>query len=127
VALQHLPGGILAVAKRDQEVLGRDVVVLEGRRFLHRRLEHRVEPGRDVRRRSLGVRQGAEDLVDFLQDRTRAGAHFGQHGRDHPRLLGRERLKEVLGRDFGVVAPFRRGLGGGDSLLGLHGELIHAH
>jgi hypothetical protein len=42
--LEDVGGDVLPLDQREQEVLGRDVVVLERLRFLQRRLEDGVEP-----------------------------------------------------------------------------------
>jgi hypothetical protein len=52
---------------------------------------------------------------------------LGERRRDHAPFLGDQRLKQVLGRDFGMIALLRLGLRRRDGFLRLVGELVEPH
>ena len=103
-ALQDLARGVLAVEQRDEEVLGRDVLVLEALRFLQRRLEDGVEPRRDAAWPRPACAAGRRARARLLRDRAARSRPScpGRRGR-RPPSWDSERLEEVLGRDFGMV------------------------
>ena len=109
--------------EREQQVLGRDVVVLELLRLVRRAVEHLRERGRRagllldalaarlLRERSLGL--GAQRLR--VRDEGLR------------QVLVEEREQQVLGVELGVAEPARALLRRGDRLLRLDGQLVEVH
>ena len=127
VPLQDLARHRLGLDEREEEVLGGHVLVLQRLRLPQRALQHAVQLGRDLRGRALGARQRAQRAIEVLEDGAGRHAHLAE-GRGHDAaLLVDQRPQEVLGRHLRVVAFLGLGLRGGDRLLRLDGELIHAH
>ncbi len=109
--------------EREQEVLGRDVVVLELPRLVGGPVEHARERGAGGRllRRALDRRHRGEL-------RLRLGAQ--RHGvRDEllHQLLVEQRQQQVLGVELGVARPARKLLRGRDGLLALDRQLVEVH
>ncbi len=126
-ALQRLGGRRPAVEKRQQQVLGGDVLVLEGFRLTERLLQGGVELRRSVRGRAVGPRQRGEALLDVGREAARVHPDLAEGRGDDATLLVEERLHEVFGRHLRVVALLRQGLGSRQGLLALHRELIETH
>jgi hypothetical protein len=125
--LQGFGGRGLRLQERQQQVLRRDVLVLEGLGLAHCLLQDGVELGRDVGGRALGPGKRRELLIHFGGNATTVRAQLAERGRHHSPLLREQGLEKVLGRHLGVIAPLRIRLGGRQRLLGLHRELIHSH
>ena len=91
-------------------------------------LRTRVELGRDLggaRPASAAAPPSARSTS--CDDGAGRHAHLAEGRGDDAALLVEQRLQQVLGRDLRVVALLGLGLGGGERLLGLDGELVHAH
>jgi hypothetical protein len=126
-APQHLGRGRLRVDEREQQVLGRDVLVLERLGLAQRLLEDAIELRRDARGRALGPRERRERAIDLGQDGPGIRAELTERGGDDPTLLAEKRLKKLLGRDLGPVGLLGLGLRRKDGLLSLHRELVESH
>ncbi len=111
---------------REQQVLGRQVVVVQAAALLVRRLEHAVRVGRQrgLLLRAVHLRELRERLVDAVAQRLRRDAHALEHGQHDTLGLAEEAGEQVLGRDLRVVAVAREGLRGTDGLAGLAGEAV---
>ena len=114
--------------EREEEMLGRDELVLELPHLLLGVIEHLGERGRDARLLSGCALDGR--LCG--EHRLGAGAHVGDRGSgtldERPReLLVQEREHEVLRIDLGVAAPAGQLLGGADSFLRLDGQPVEVH
>ena len=116
--------------EREQDVLGRDVLVAEAARLLLGVLEN-------LRARAVD-RGGADLLAGDLRHRVellvRAPAHTGhvharvlEHGHNDPALLLEERGEDVKRGGLRVPARGGKPLSGRESLLGLGREAIDVH
>ena len=101
VALQGVGGGGLRVEEGEQQVLGGDVLVLQGLRLAQGRLEDGVELGRDVGRSALGAREGGEGPVQVGAEAADVRSHLAEGGRNDASLLLEQGLQQVLGRHLG--------------------------
>jgi hypothetical protein len=126
-ALERLGGRRPRVEQGEQQVLGRDVLVLERLRLAQACFRTRVELRGDVGGAAVRLRQGGEAPLDVGGEAAEVRAELAERRRDDAPLLAEERLQEVLGRHLRVVALLRQGLGGGQGLLGLHRELVETH
>jgi hypothetical protein len=105
---------------REQQVLGRDELVIERRGLGLRRLEDAHELAGGPRLgggRSADARQLVEPRVQLGADRVAGRAQLREQRRDDPALLLDQHREQVLGRDLGVAALVRQPLGGLDRLL----------
>ena len=130
VAAQRLAGGGLVVGEREQQVLGRDVLVLElaparARRRAGRR-RARGASGR-LGGRALDGRELVERGVDVVADGLRAGAELVEDRDDDAVLLLEQDGEQVLGRGLGVVARGGERAGGLERGAGLGREAIDVH
>ncbi len=126
-APQHLGRRRLRVDEREQQVLGRDVLVLERLGLAQRLLEDAVELRRDARGRALGLRQRRERAIDVGLNGPDVRAELAERRGDDPTLLGEKGLQQLLGRDLGMVGLLGLGLRREDRLLSLHRELVESH
>ena len=127
---ERLRGRRLPVLQeREEEVLGGDVIVLEGGGRLLGEVrqadERGGEPGLDAL--AGDARELPEEPGDFLRGLPGRDAHPLEERRDDTTLLLEERGHEMLGRDLRVTV--RAGDLGGSlkSLLGLVGEAVRVH
>ena len=109
--------------EREQQMLGRDVLVLELARLVERPVEHAREGGARG-----GLLRGALDRRLRAQLRLRLGAQRAGVGDEllH-QLLVEQREQQVLGVELGVAAPARELLRGRDRLLALDRQLGEVH
>ena len=120
-------GAVGLVGDRDEQVLGRAVVVLEPLHLIPGRVEDGLEPGAHVLpARAADLREAANLGLDVPPDRVRTGAELRQQGADDAVLLLDEREQEVLGLELLVAFTVRQRLRGLDRLLRLDGELVEA-
>ena len=112
----------------EQEVLGRDVLVLEPGHLVEGRHQHGAESG------AHGGLGGADLLGPRLERRLQArGQRLGLHleapqqSGDQALVLVEQGEQEVLGLDGGVLEAGGGRLGGLQCLLGTFGESIQAH
>ena len=110
--------------EREQEMLGRDVLVLELAHLVLGAVEHSGERGRRGRllRRALQGGQ-AREVGLGLRAHVR-GLLAEQRLRQ---LLVEQREQQVLGQHLGVPAAARQLLRGGDRLLGFHCQPLEVH
>ena len=106
--------------EREQQVLGRDVVVLHPLRLVGGLVEHARERGRDARLllRALDRRLAAQRGLGLRAQRRRVGNELLRQ------LLVEQREQQVLGVELGVAHPARELLRGRDGFLGFQGELV---
>ena len=112
----------------EQQVLGRDVVVLELARLLLGAVEHLAECVRDLRLQVLGALHGGprrEPLLRLCAQRVGRGA--GALDDRARQLLVEQREQQVLGVDLRVAGAARKLLRGGDGLLALDGQFVEVH
>ena len=114
--------------EREQQVLGRDELVLELAHLLLGVVEHLGERGRDARLLSGCALDGR--LCG--EHRLGAGAHVGDRrsgtlDERARQLLVEQREHEVLRVDLGVAAPAGQLLGGADRFLRLDGQPVEVH
>ncbi len=105
--------------ERQEQVLGRDVVVLELRAVLVGLVEHARE-----RRRCVRLLRAA------LHGRQRIDAPLGVRPQLLPvgeEILVEQREQQVVGRDLGVAAPARNVLRSRNGLLALDRQLLEIH
>ena len=126
-ALQCLGGRGLRLDESQQQVLGGDVLVLEGIGLPERLLQDGIEPGGDASVRALGSGEGSEAPVHVDSHTRGVRTQLAQGRRHDPTLLREQELQQVLGRHLRVIALFGVRLGGRQRLLCLHRELIHSH
>jgi hypothetical protein len=112
---------------RQQQVLGRDVLVAEPAGLVLRSLDD--APGPRVHRKRAALDAGAPG-----EDRRELAAEPGQVDTEPPERLGRdpvigldERGEDVLGVEDRTVEALGGGLGLEDGLLGLLGEAVELH
>src|SRR6185436_15548010 len=114
----------LAVDEREQQMLGRDVLVLERLGLAQSLLQHSVELRRNVRRRALGAGKRRQRRFHVRSDTSGVHAQLAERGGDDPPLLLEQSLQQMLGSDLRMVRLFRPSLGGSQGLLSLYRELI---
>ena len=109
--------------EREQQVLGRDVVVLELLGLVGSAVEHARERRADLRLllRSLGGRLGVERRFGLRAQLGRVGNQLLRQ------LLVEQRQQQVLGVELGVAHAARELLGGGDRLLRFQRQLVEVH
>ena len=105
--------------ERQEEMLGRDVVVLELPALVVGRVEHACERGGRVR-----LLAAALDGRKRVELALRLGPQALPVGEE---LLAEQRDEQVLGRHLGVAAAARQLLRLGDRLLALDGQLVEIH
>ena len=130
VAVQRLRGlAALGVGQREQDVLGRDVLVVELARLALGEAQdvHQLAAGGGLLRARGDRGELIERAVELFADRLRAGAELAQHRSDHGLGLLEQRHEQVLGLNFGVMASGRHGDGGLQRLLGLDRETVGLH
>ncbi len=121
-------GGLAAVGgDPDQQVLGRDVLVIELAGAARGGVDHRQQLPRRFRGAGGGAvhaRQPADLIGGLLRDQRRVGAHGPQQRRRRPVGLLQERGQQVQRVDLGVAVrcglPDRHR----ERLLALSGELV---
>ena len=109
--------------EREQQVLGRDVVVLHPFRLVRRGVEHTRERGGDVRLllHPLNGRLGAQRSLGLR-------AQLGGVGHELLRqLLVEQRQQQMLGVELGVAKAARKLLRRSDRLLALDRQLVEVH
>src|SRR6185295_2444990 len=112
----------------DEEVLGRDVLVLQPLRFFPRAIDHALEAGRGVRAPSALHLRELRDLGLYLgRHRVRPRAELGEQRAHHALLLLEQGEQQMLRLDRLVVALVGERLGGLHRLLRLHGQLVESH
>ena len=125
--LRHLAG--LGGGQREQDVLGRDVLVVElaGLALGEAQDVHQLAAGGGL----LGARGDRRELVEQLlglrADRAGAGAELAQDGTDDAVGLIDQRDEQVLGLGLGVVAGGRHRDGGLQRLLRLDRKTVSLH
>jgi hypothetical protein len=115
------------VGHREQEVLGRQVLVVELRALLVGRLEELERGGRErcvAHGRAAHLRPATERFVDANAHRAHVDADALEHAVDDTLGLLEQRAQEVFGRDLGVTGLSAGRLRGADRLLGLACELV---
>ena len=127
VALQRVRGRGLPFEQGEEQMLGGDVLVLEGFGFAQARLERRVELGRDMGGRPLGAGKRGESAVDIGTEGRGRDADLAKRRRNHPAFLVEQGPQEMLGHHLGAVVLFGEGLRGAEGLLGFDRELIESH
>jgi hypothetical protein len=110
--------------EREQQVLGRDVLVLELPHLVLGAVEHARERGADLRllRPSAHDRQPLDLAHRLLLDC--ASALVEERARQ---VLAEQCEQQVVGRDLRVAAAARELLGGGDRLLRLERQTVEVH
>jgi hypothetical protein len=112
---------------REQEVLGRDVVVLEPVRLGEGAVEDLLQVLAEV---AVGARDLGSALERALElGRERAEVHPGllEQRRDQPVALIDERGEQVEAEDLLVPKPPGQGLGGRQRIPRFHGQSIESH
>ena len=109
--------------EREQQMLGRDVLVLQLLRLVERLVEDARERGARLR-----LLRGALDRGLCGERRLGLGAQRGGIGHELRRqLLVEQREHEVLGVELGIAGPARKLLRGRDGLLALDRQLVEVH
>ena len=112
---------------REQDVLGREVVVVEPSPLAVGSLEELVRLGRQLRllrRRPIDLGDACQRLVDAVAHHLGRHAHALEHRQDDALGLAHQRREQVLGRDLAVVPLACQRLGRAEGLAGLAGELV---
>ena len=122
--LARLGGG-----QREQDVLGRDVLVAElaGLALGEAQDVHQLAAGGRLVGAGGDRRELVERRVELGADRLRAGAELAQDGPDDALGLFEQRDEQVLGLGLGVLAGGRDRDGGLQCLLGLDREAVGLH
>ena len=120
------------VEQRDEEVLDRDVLVLQPLGLLlsavqqpAQSLGHVYLAGCDARSGHPGT--AAELGLDVVSERARVSANLADEARHQTVWLPEERQQEVLSVDLAVTEPQRHRLRVVQCLLGLGGQAVHVH
>ena len=122
---QRLAGPGLLRRRGEQEVLGRDVVVLQLLRLVLGAVEELREPVREVRLRPCDLRDGAQLVLEARDDADgSAPICRGLGARSSAAHSASTRCSTSMAW-WSAAARFR--LSGGERLLGLHGELFRSH
>ena len=110
--------------EREQEVLGRDELVLELPHLLLGAVEHAGERGRGARLLRRALERGQSREIGL-----RLGPHLGRLLAEQRlrQLLVEERDQQVVGDDLRVAAAARELLRGGDRLLRLDRQPLEVH
>jgi hypothetical protein len=122
VARQEAPCPRLALGERDQQVLDRDVLVLQPGGLPLGRLQDARQGLRDRdlargRRRAGRPRLARQRGLEVLAQPGHLGAHPGEQARHEPLGLFQQGEQQVLAVDLRVAGPGRDVLGGGQCLL----------
>ena len=109
--------------EREQEVLRRDVLVLQLLRLVEGAVEHLRELRADLRLllRALDARLLGERRLGLRAQRVRVGHELARQ------LLVEQREQQMLGIELGVAVAARELLRRRDGLLGLDRELVEVH
>ena len=130
-AAQRVAGAARVGAEREQQVLGRDVVVGEPARLAVGGVEHRGELGGDRRRLGGGAleRPAAPRATpsSAAADRARVGAELAQQRERDAVGVGEQRREHVRRRDLRVAGALGEADGLGERLLGADCEAIGLH
>jgi hypothetical protein len=127
---QQVGDARVAVGQRQQEMLGRDVLVRERGHLLLGALQraHELLRGPDLGLVGAADRRQRRDrLLDRGAQRGQVRPDFLDHGRDEAVLLIQQRRQQVNGRNLGVARFGRDSLRGCNGLLGLYCESIRLH
>ncbi len=130
VAVEALRGlAALRVGEREQDVLGRDVLVVElaGLALGEAQDVHELAARRRLLRARGDRRQLVQRLVDLRPDRLRTRAELAQNRPDNTLGLLEQSHEQVLGLSFRVMAGGRHGDRGLQRLLGLDRETVGLH
>jgi hypothetical protein len=118
----------VVMREREQEMLGRGVLVLELLRFALGRFD---EVARLARKGDLDAAlllgQAVERLGDLAGDALRIGADLLQERRDQPALLLGEREEDVLGQHLRLAGTGRQILRSDERFTGFYSELVQSH
>ncbi len=123
-------GGRVALLGRDrqQQMLARDVLVLEILGLAGRRLQHALERVGGPRLAAPGHRGGlGERLLDLLGHLARVDAELLEDGRRDAVGLRQERAQQMRRLHGALAAAGGQGHGLGQGFLGLDGELVESH
>ena len=124
-ALQRLAGVTVVGSHREQQVLGRDVLVAERICFLLRGLKHATETrGRAYLHVARNLRLSLELGVEGRGQLGRLNAKCGENAGHDPALLLEKRCGDVLDVDLAVTVLGRALLRADDGLLRFLGELL---
>ena len=126
---QHLAGGAIGVEQCQQQVLGREVLVVELGHLALALLEHRAKSPGDRRRasRPVGRRQGVQRLERAAADGRRRDPDALQQRQDDAVSLFEQGDQQVQRPDLGVVLLGRQPTGALERLGGATGETILVH
>jgi hypothetical protein len=122
-------GAVVLGDEGEQEVLGRDVLVLELLRLRAGVFEQRLAPPPDVEvgRRAPHLRLRVERRVDAGLEVLGVDAQLAQQRGDDALRLAEQRRQQMLGRELLVSAALGEGLRVAQRLLGLRRELFGPH
>ena len=113
--------------RREEQVLGRDVLVAEALGLVLRALDQRPGPRVEAELAAFDARASAEHRRELHRDLGRVGTELAQdHDGDALAIL-EERGEDVLGVEHGARGARGELLGGEDGLLGLLGVAIEFH
>ena len=127
VALEQRLALATELGDREQEVLGRDVVVAEASGLGFGQLDGAAGARIERQRAALDPCPTGQDGRQFAAERGQVDAEPAQGlGRD-PVIRLEQRGQDVLGVEDGTVESLGRRLGGDDGLLGLLGEAVELH
>ena len=122
-------GSLLVVCEREQQVLGRDVLVLQLRRPRRRRprglATWRVRAAAWAPPLTFG--SVLEQRLDVALEGVDPDPELLEHGDGAALGLAEQRAQQVRGLDLGVAAGAGQGLGLAQGLLALDGELVESH
>ncbi len=109
--------------EREQQMLGRHVVVLHALRLVQRLVEHLRQRGRHGRLllRALDARFRGQGGLRLRTERVGVGDELARQ------LLVEQREHEVLRVELGIAGAARQLLRGSDRFLRLDGELVEIH
>ena len=130
-AAQRVAGLARVRGEREQQVLGRDVLVAE---LAHLALggvqdwaSSLEPPAGSAAAPPLSFGSASSAGAERLADGGRVDAELAQHGRDDAAVLLEQHREQVLGRDLRVAALVGEPLGGLERLLGLDRESVLLH
>jgi hypothetical protein len=112
---------------REQEVLGRDVLVAEATRLGLGRFDDPPCPGVHRQRAALDARTPGEDRRELATEAGQVDAEPAERLRGDAVVGFDERGQDVLGIEDRTVEPLGERLGLEDRLLGLLGESVELH
>ena len=102
--------GAVDLGQREQEMLGRNILVPEGRRLFGRLHKDFLEFGGDRRIRPLNARKSTDFRVDRLFQTGFVGAERFQYRRDVPVSLFEQGAQQVEGAELGIRVGDREAL-----------------